>query len=302
MQFPHDGILVVDKPPDMSSAQVVGVLKKSTRARKVGHAGTLDPFATGVLVCCINSGTKLARYLLSGRKSYAASMRLGIETDTQDATGRVLDRTDVPDYPAEQITAVLQRFQGESMQVPPAYSALKHRGTPLYKLARRGVPVVKPARRIQVTAMELVHMDLPEIDFRVTCSSGTYVRTLCADIGRHLGCGGHLKRLCRTRSSGFTLDQAIDLETARSLAAAGTLNERMVPLAQVLPEMPEHIADKVLTEKIKYGRMVTFSDMPPAGADNEEIKILDSRGRLRAIVRPRVSRESYDYCCVFPVA
>ena len=193
------GILVVHKPEGISSAGVVSLVKRRLRADKVGHCGTLDPFASGVLVCCINQATRISRFFLHEDKSYEAVLRLGVETDTQDVTGKTVATAPVT-VTEEAIRSACSGMVGRMWQQPPAYSALKHEGVPLYRLARSGRPMQKPAREIVIHHLEVLAVDLPDVRFAVTCSGGTYVRTLAADLGRLLGCGAHLRRLVRTAS------------------------------------------------------------------------------------------------------
>jgi tRNA pseudouridine55 synthase len=210
----RSGVLVLDKPEGISSAKVVAIVKKALGAGKAGHAGTLDPLATGVLVCCVNDATRLARFLMQGQKAYEAVLRLGQQTDSLDATGHVLETAPdaaVAQITATQIDAVARRFVGRIEQQPPVYSALKHKGTPLYRLARKGHPVQKPPRAVHIDDVQILSVDLPRVRFAVTCSPGTYIRTLAADMGAALGCGGHLEALRRTASSGFTLADALPL-------------------------------------------------------------------------------------------
>ena len=212
MQFGGNGIIIIDKPAGITSAKVVARLKEIVGARKVGHTGTLDPFATGVMICCLNRATRLARFFLSGDKKYKAVLCLGEETDTQDRTGKTISVCKDLEFSDKEIRDVFKEFEGPVAQMPPVFSSLKHKGTPLYKLARQGKPVQKPARQIVIHYLKISDSDLPEIHFEVSCSSGTYIRALCADIGKRLGCGGHLKSLRRIESCGFSIDQALDLE------------------------------------------------------------------------------------------
>jgi len=207
-----DEILLIDKPAGISSAKLVAIVKRRLNAKKVGHAGTLDPFATGLMICCINKGTKLAGTFLHGNKTYQATLRLGIETDTQDLTGQVISECECPEISEERIISAFKSFEGETEQVPPVYSALKHNGVPLYKLARQGTPVEKPARTIHIYQLQIDEISLPEIRFTVSCSGGTYIRTLASDIGKILGCGAHLIALRRIECGGFFIDQAVTLE------------------------------------------------------------------------------------------
>lgn len=296
-----NGIVVVDKPSGISSAGVVARVKGIFGAKKVGHTGTLDPFATGVLICCINRATRLSQFFLEGDKVYEAELVLGKVTDTQDATGTVIERHPLDGIAVEQVREIAARFVGTITQVPPVYSALKHQGTPLYKLARRGVPVEKPARSIRINQLEILDVNLPAVRFSVSCSSGTYVRTLCADIGRELGCGGHLKTLRRTASSGFTTDEAFSLEELVSLGERGGLAETVIPMNEALPFMPAAVADDVLVKKIQNGIKLSEADLPdaPRVSAQGKFKVVDENGRLIAMLAESPATGIYNYCCVF---
>ncbi|MFP4347011.1 MAG: tRNA pseudouridine(55) synthase TruB [Desulfococcaceae bacterium] len=296
MRHAVDGILVVDKPAGISSARVVARVKSILKARKAGHAGTLDPFATGVMVCCIQRATKLSRFFLHSRKTYEAVLRLGRETDTQDLTGTVTAEADPGMIREKDLQAVFERFQGRQMQSPPAYSALKHRGVPLYKLARQGTAVQKPDREILISELTIEEIALPDVRFTVTCSAGTYVRTLAADIGRALGCGGHLAALKRTASGHFTLAKAVPLDRVAELTDAGRIENRMIPMAEALVGMAGHAADKPLTQKIMYGNTITVRDLPPPKTDGGYVKVLNRDGNLLAVLHHEKGRERYEYC------
>jgi len=296
-----NGIVVVDKPEGISSAGVVARVKEILGVKKVGHTGTLDPFATGVLICCINQATRLSQFFLKGDKVYEAELVLGTVTDTQDATGTVIERHPLDGVSAEQVHEMASRFVGTITQVPPVYSALKHQGTPLYKLARRGSPVEKPARPVRINHLEILEVNLPTVRFSVSCSSGTYVRTLCADIGRKLGCGGHLKALCRTASCGFPIDAAISLEKLAELREQGGLGETVIPMNEALPFMPAAVADDVLAKRIRNGTKLSEADlpMPPRVSDQGVFKVVDPHGRLIAVLAESPATGRYNYCCVF---
>ena len=292
-----DGVLVIDKPEGVSSARVVARVKKAAGARKAGHAGTLDPFATGVLVCCLNRATRLARFFLGGDKRYRALMQLGVETDTQDATGRIVAENRAAVFSPDEVRAAVDAFRGPIRQRPPVFSALKHGGVPLYKLARQGRPVQKPPRTVEIRSIEVAGINMPEVEIDVTCSAGTYIRTLCADIGRRLGCGGHLKELRRLRSSGFFIEEASPLDRIEDRAANETLAERMVPMAEALRGMPARVADRRLIRNLVQGRVVTADDIvgPPEGA----FKVVDADGRLIAVLEADAGQRRYAYCGVF---
>lgn len=295
------GVIVVDKPANITSARVVAVVKRLLGAKKVGHTGTLDPFATGVMICCVNNATKLARFFLHGDKKYEAVIHLGIETDTQDSTGTVIFTSDRLKLPSRMIRSAFERFKGETEQSPPIYSALKHKGVPLYRLARNGKPVKKPARRIFISHLEILKIDLPFIHFTVCCSAGTYIRTLCADIGKMLGCGGHLEELRRIECSGFTIKDAVTLSELKKLALPGKLSDRIIGMASALSGMPECVADKALAEKIMYGKIITEVDFAPGQIDShkDHVKIVDVDNDLLAVLNIERRSRKYDYCSVF---
>ena len=212
------GILIIDKPSDWTSMDVCAKLRGIFHERRVGHAGTLDPMATGVLPVFIGRATRAVSFAEAGDKEYIAGLRLGVSTDTQDTTGRVLTRSDGR-LPSAAVAAVLPQFTGRIFQVPPMYSAIKKDGKKLYELARAGKEVERPPRPVTIHALELLEETGPgEFLLRVRCSKGTYVRTLCHDIGQALGCGGTMYALRRTQAAGFTLDQAVTLEAVQAAA------------------------------------------------------------------------------------
>ena len=301
MQEGINGVIVIDKPEDISSSKVVTFIRKTLKVKKAGHTGTLDPFATGVLVCCLNQATRLARFFLHGEKKYRAELRLGIETDTQDSTGVVTATRDVVGFTADDMRSVFNRFQGKIMQRPPIYSALKHKGVPLYKLARQGRPVQKPAREVSIPSIELLEMALPYVRFEAVCSGGTYMRTLCADIGAELGCGGHLSALRRTESSGFSETEAIAMSDVETLVQNGEIADRVIPMGDALREIQAYHADSALVEKIAHGRTLTKKDFLPAQKAYTKglIKIIDENNNLCAVLDAQENLDPYKYCCVF---
>jgi tRNA pseudouridine55 synthase len=207
-----DGVLLVDKARGMTSHDVVAIVRRRLGFKKVGHCGTLDPLATGLLIVVLGRGTKIQDLLMAEDKEYAGTMRLGITTASQDADGEVLESRPVPDFTPEQIEAVFARYDGDFYQMPPMVSAIKKDGVALYKLARQGKTVEREPRFVHIFAHEVQAVRLPEIDFRVVCSKGFYVRTYAHDIGNDLGCGAHLQQLRRTKSGRFNLDRAITVE------------------------------------------------------------------------------------------
>jgi tRNA pseudouridine55 synthase len=300
----HSGILVVDKPPNISSAQVVAKVKRLLNAKKAGHTGTLDPFAEGVLVCCINEATRLARFLLAGNKTYDATLKLGIETDTQDSTGTVIATKAVKGCTQKMIRSTVEQFIGSIEQQPPIFSALKHKGTPLYKLARRGRPVQKPARRVHISKIKILEINLPLVHLEVSCSAGTYIRTLCTDIGKQLGYGGHLMALKRTQKSGFTLQQAISLPQLEKQALTGEIDGRLISMRDALTDMPECRVGQKLIKKIRHGQPVRKSDMDLERLseglieDDTHLKVVDANDALLAVLKYKTSQDKLAYACV----
>ena len=227
-----DGVLIVDKGPGMTSHDVVAIARRHLDTKRVGHCGTLDPQATGLLILVIGRATKISELLMAEDKEYVGTMRLGEMTDSQDADGQIVESRPVPELTEEQIRAAFDKFQGDFYQTPPMVSAIKKEGVPLYKLARQGKVVEREPRFVHVFTYEILAIRLPEIDFRVVCSKGFYVRTYAHDIGQELGCGAHLKSLRRTKSGRFTLDGAIGVEDLQRGDRAQTLT-RVIDLPTV---------------------------------------------------------------------
>ena len=212
IQTEIDGVLLVDKARGMTSHDVVALVRRRLEFKKVGHCGTLDPLATGLLIVVLGRGTKIQDLLMAEDKEYAGTIRLGAITASQDADGEVLETRPVGEYSPEQIEAAFARYDGDFYQMPPMVSAIKKDGVPLYKLARQGKTVEREPRFVHVFAHEVQAIRLPEIDFRVVCSKGFYVRTYAHDIGMDLGCGAHLQQLRRTKSGRFNLDRSITVD------------------------------------------------------------------------------------------
>ncbi|MDJ0783678.1 MAG: tRNA pseudouridine(55) synthase TruB [Desulfosarcinaceae bacterium] len=298
-----NGFLVIDKPPEMTSAQVVARVKRLTRANKVGHTGTLDPFATGVLICCLNQATRLAGYLLKDTKRYRAVLHLGVTTDTQDSTGETVSTAPVDHLTDEAVMAAFRGFVGTFPQQPPTYSALKHRGVPLYKLARMGKPVRKAPREVTVFRLAIDEVALPHVTFEVTCSAGTYVRTLGADIGQKLGCGGHLTALRRLQSGPFGLETALQLEALPAMAAQGGLAVHLIEPARVFPHWQRVVADRALLRKVLHGQPVDPADLGMAASAAQKsdapILVMGPDDRLVALLGYRPNSQKLRYHCVF---
>jgi tRNA pseudouridine55 synthase len=275
-----NGVLNVDKPAGMTSHDVVYKVRKLARQKRVGHAGTLDPDATGVLLVCLGTATRLSDYLADEGKDYRAILALGATTTTEDASGEVLIRTDASHLTERDLADVLPSFVGDISQIPPMVSAVHHAGRRLYELAREGITVERAARTIRVDSITLVDFTPGECataTLDVSCGKGTYIRTLCADLGAGLGVGGHMARLRRTRVGAFTAENAVPLADLTEDALPGLL----VSPAAALERFPSHCAD---TDEavcdIQHGRTL-HSNLPPETI----IRILDTHGGLIALAR-----------------
>ncbi len=226
------GVLLIDKAPDMTSHDVVAIARRALNTKKIGHCGTLDPMATGLLMLVVGRATKIQDLLMSEDKEYVGTMTLGASTSTQDRQGEVLETRPVPDLSDDQVRAVFDAFTGEFEQIPPMVSAIKKDGVPLYKLARKGETIERQSRPVRVDSYSLDRIALPEIDFTVRCSKGFYVRTYAHDIGERLGCGGHLSALRRTRSGKFTLERAVTVADLKT-GPREDLLRAMISLAEI---------------------------------------------------------------------
>ncbi len=300
------GILVVNKPEGLSSARVVARVKKILGVKKLGHTGTLDPFATGVLLCAVNKGTRISRFFLGGDKQYRAQIRLGVKTDTYDRTGRIVETASnavMGRLHPDTVSSVVASFRGVQKQIPPVYSALKHEGQPLYKLARNGIKVEKPARQIEIHEISITKIDLPVIDVTVDCSSGTYIRSIAHDIGETLGCGAHLAELCRTRSGSFALDDAVGLDMLEAMGRTRAEQE-IVPLSDCLDFLPKKVMPPDLVAKIRHGQPLTVDDIGEtvvrctSDAD-PSVRLVDDNNTLLAVVQLSEKSRTYNYSCVF---
>lgn len=235
-----NGIIIINKEADFTSFDVVAKLRGICGQRKIGHTGTLDPQAVGVLPVCLGNATKLCDMLTDKEKEYVTELLLGVVTDTQDATGRILSekRVDSDCFSPGEVEAAVMGFVGEYDQIPPMYSALKVNGRKLYELAREGKEVERKARRVTIKEIEILKVQLPVVKMRVVCSKGTYIRTLCADIGERLGCGGTMKSLMRTRVGRFRIEDALTLSQVQKLKAESRLEEAVMPVDSVFLECP----------------------------------------------------------------
>lgn len=255
----RDGLLLADKGASVTSFQVVAHLRRVLRIPKVGHGGTLDPMATGILPILLGRATKLTPYLQAQSKEYVATMRLGLLTDTLDATGRVTAERPVPPLDASAIVSVLARFEGEIDQVPPMFSALHAGGRRLHDLARAGIEIERLPRRVRIDALELLQWNSPLLTVRVACGKGTYIRSLAADLGAAFGCGARLEALRRTRLGTFILEDAVPWEVIRDGDAA-TLCARMLPADRAVAHLPAVRLDPGVAWGLQCGRRVALEE------------------------------------------
>jgi tRNA pseudouridine55 synthase len=276
-------VLLVDKEEGETSFSVVRKIKRLLQVRKVGHAGTLDPFATGLLLVLVGQGTKLSPYLMAGDKTYLGTMTLGTETDTLDRTGRVTNVKPVPKLDLELVRESAKVFVGETEQTPPSFSALKVQGERAYSLARKGLQVTLEKRRVRIMELTVLSQDLPDVTFRVVCSSGTYVRTLAADLGRALGVGAHLKALRRTSIGPYRIEDALssgDLE-----AAAERVREKVIPLRYALPQFSEVEVDETTAVRVRRGYQPAWEELREKARFPQKAMKLVKGADLIALVR-----------------
>lgn len=258
-----DGIILVDKDEGETSFDVVKRVRKRTSIRKVGHAGTLDPFATGLLVVLLGQGTKLSPYLMAGEKRYLAAVRLGVETDTLDPTGRVIRTCPVPRLDREEIETNILTFLGDIEQSPPAFSAVNYEGKRAYKLARKGFKPELKKRRVTIYSVRFISIDLPEIILEVRCSQGTYIRSLASDIGKKLGSVAYLHSLRRLSSGPFEVENALQSRLIESSLSEMQLRAKGIPLNESLPFMKELRVDNQTADKIRKGYRPDREEMTP---------------------------------------
>jgi tRNA pseudouridine55 synthase len=280
------GFLNVDKPPGLTSHDVVARLRRHGGIRRVGHAGTLDPLATGVLVVCLGQGTRLAEFLARSEKQYRTVLELGRSTDTYDRTGRVVAERDATGVTAEQVTQALAGFQGRVWQVPPAYSALKQDGVPFYRLARAGKDVRPEARLVEISSLNLVEWALPRLTLELTCSAGTYVRSLAQDLGQALGCGAHVLELVRLRSGRFRLEDAVALEDLLLSSPGDGWPHFLYPLEVAVEQLPRLGVDDAGMRRLSHGQALAHEE-GDAGevAPGDWAQVQDPQGALMALVR-----------------
>ncbi len=278
-----DGFINVDKPAGKTSFGVVARIKRLSGEKRVGHLGTLDPFATGVLPLCLGRATRLARYLADGRKAYLARICLGIATETYDGEGAVTNRADTANITAEQVANILSRLRGTILQVPPVYSALKYKGERMCDLTRAGVHVQPEARKVTIFALSLASFQLPFATFTVECSKGTYIRSLAHDIGMQLGCGAYLAQLTRTASGPFSIDDALGLDEIGNIFERGEFDKILIPPDRPLTAMGTVTLDACQESAVKTGVSIRLESYRKVTADL--CRAYSKEGTLTAILR-----------------
>lgn len=280
------GVLLVDKAAGPTSHDVVAAVRRLPGVVRAGHAGTLDPMATGLLVVCINEATKASRFLMERDKAYTARFLLGQETDTQDITGRVLREADCSGVTPERISREAEGLVGEVAQVPPMFSAVKRDGVRLHVHARAGREVDREPRTITIHSLRVEDVALPEIGVRVACSSGTYIRTLAAELGKRLGCGATLAALRRVRSGAFEVTRAHSLEAIRACGEEA-LSRHLIPLSEALTGWSPLPVGEPAAARAAHGQA---PEAPPGSGDGERFMVLDPAGRLVSLAEARLER------------
>lgn len=283
------GLLLIDKPQGCSSHDVVRNVRRLYSTRKVGHAGTLDPLATGVLVVAVGDATKVLQFLFTDDKSYRATFRLGVTTDTFDAQGNVLQTLPVPDMDAETIDRLCNRFRGDILQMPPMFSALKRGGVPLYKYARQGMDVERQSRQVTIQRLNILAVDGVDVTIETDCSKGTYIRSLVHDIGEAIGCGAHLTSLRRLRSGNFHIDQCHTLEHLEHIDDKGST---LLSLSDALGHLPSATLNSKALESLAFGIPPDDSQCQLSGvlSEGEQLRLLDNN-KLVAVATYQPQRQ-----------
>jgi tRNA pseudouridine55 synthase len=278
-----NGLLNVNKPVGWTSFDVVARIRRFTGERRVGHAGTLDPAATGVLPICLGQATRLTEYLHNYPKEYIAVIRLGLTTDTFDGEGAVTGGSSADLVTLRSVQEALGPFQGTIDQVPPAYSAIKIKGTRSYKLARSGIEVPLQPRQVRIDSIEILDFELPNLKIKITCSKGTYIRSLANNLGQALGCGAYLDNLIRTVCGPFKLEGSVTPEDIASSCAAGNLESLLHPVDYPLYGWRKHVVDADISRQIQQGHNICLNN---EGTDTgEQVAVYDTENRLLAIMK-----------------
>lgn len=287
---------MVNKRTQMTSHDVVEELRRMLNFKKIGHAGTLDPNASGILLACLGKATKIAQFLIEYDKEYEAVIRLGVSTDTYDQEGKVVQIKEDIKVPEERLREVVESFKGEQWQTPPLYSAIKQKGKKLYQYARAGQKVERNKRKILIKDIQIIEINLPYVKLKVNCSKGTYIRSLAHDLGERLGCGAHLFSLCRTRVGPFELKQALALEKIREIQNEGRIGDFLVSMEEALSHIPSVVVEDGFAKRIKNGPNLFPSSILSAENKfdkNQMICIKNSQKEILAIGRALCSSDDF---------
>jgi tRNA pseudouridine55 synthase len=281
------GIFNIDKPADRTSFQVVSLIRRLSGVRRVGHAGTLDPSATGVLLVCLGQATRLIEYMMEATKVYRAEVRLGITTDTLDAAGKPLSQADPSNVDRRQVEEALTAFVGEIDQVPPMFSALKYNGEPLYRYARAQRQVERQPRRVTIHRLQLLAFQSPLVTIEVECGKGTYIRALAHDLGQQLGCGAHLAALARLRVGPFTLDDACSLPQLEAAFQEDRWQSLLHPADAALLSWPAATLNEPQERAVRFGQYLAADSLEPTQAvENDQLcRAYSPQGQLVAVLR-----------------
>lgn len=284
-----DGILNIDKPPGKTSFTIVAMIRRLSGERRVGHAGTLDPAATGVLPVCLGRGTRVIEFLMDTTKTYRAEVELGASTDTYDGTGRITGTGDASGISRQQLESALDSFRGAISQTPPMYSAVKYRGQPLYKLARAGIEIERKSRPATIHRLELTDWQPPSVTLEVECSKGTYIRSLAHDLGQNLGCGAHLKGLVRTRCGVFGIEEAVTMSRLEEAFRGGYWEHYLYPIDAAIRHHHAVVVSDDTAAAIRRGSPVILEGAGNPGNDGEAIpehcRAYTLDGRFLAVLR-----------------
>jgi tRNA pseudouridine55 synthase len=277
-----DGVLIIDKRPGWTSHDVVAKIRNILKIKKVGHAGTLDPFATGVLPLTIGRATRLTNYFLTSDKTYNGTMRFGVATDTYDVDGKPVGEATAPDLEFSRLQEIFSRYRGTLQQTLPPYSAKKVRGRPLYSYARQGVEITPPTKTVTIKLLELVAVDGCDARFELECSAGTYARSLAHDIGKEYGCGAHLMSLRRIRSGEFRIEKAVPLGNDANFHPQDFFLDRIIPLKDLLQEIPSIVISEGDKARILNGIDL---NLLTTDSEAEEFRLIDESGELISLAR-----------------
>lgn len=280
------GYLNVNKPTDWTSTDVVRKLKGMTKVKKIGHGGTLDPIATGVLPICLGNGTRFAEMILLGTKEYRITLQLGVATNTYDSEGDVTAEAEYSDVTEEMALGALDGFRGKFQQTPPMFSAVKHNGKRLYELARQGIEVERKSRQVEVKRLDLTRWEPPEAELEVECSHGFYARSLAHEFGQNLGSGAHLTGLVRTRAGRFDIKDSHTLEEIQEHVDAGTWRDLVQPIDFTLEHLPSVKLDPITSEAVQHGQALSVAQFgPPTGAKpGQQLRAYNADAELIAIL------------------